>query len=99
MAAFQIKKNATECCMTYKIYSLEKPPRLLRTLRGGGFFNGADTNLDSHLEIWTDDAAAVDGFEGFRVSQLQFPPTCVLRFEDSRLLDVSSEFQNYFDEE
>jgi hypothetical protein len=99
VAAFQIKHTEAECCMTYKIYSLEQPPQLLRTLRGGGYFSGADSNLDSRVEIWTDDAAAVDGFEGFRVAQMQFPPTCVLRFEHGRLLDVSSEFQPYFDQE
>ena len=99
IAAFQIKKSEAECCMTYKIYSLESPPRLLRTLRGGGYFNGADSNLNGQVEIWTDDAAAVDGFEGLRVSQMQFPPTCILRFDNGRLIDVSSEFESYFDDE
>jgi hypothetical protein len=99
VAAFQIKRTAAECCMTYKIYSLRKSPQLLRTLRGGGYFSAADTNLDGQVEIWTADVAAVDGFEGFRASQVQFPPTCVLRFEDGRLLDVSSEFEDYFDDE
>ncbi len=99
VAAFQVKQREAECCMTYKIYSLEEPPRLLRTLNGGGYFSGADTNLDSEVEIWTDDAAAVDGFEGFRASLEGFPPTCVLRFEAGRLVDVSSQFQPYFDQE
>ena len=99
VAAFQIKKSEGECCMTYKIYSLDEPPSLLRTLTGGGYFNGADSNLDSLVEIWTDDVAVVDGFEGLRAAQMQFPPTCVLRFEHGRLLDVSSEFAPYFDQE
>lgn len=99
VVAFQIKKTASDCCMTYKIYSLEKPPQLLRTLHGGSSFNGADTNLNGQVEIWTDDAAVVDGFEGLRASQFQFPPTCVLRFDHDRLIDVSSEFQFYFDKE
>jgi len=99
VAAFQIKEAEAECCMTYKIYSLEEPPRLVRTLRGGGYFSAADSNFDSRVEIWTDDAAAVDRFEGLRASRMQFPPTCVLRFDHGRLLDVSSEFQAYFDDE
>ena len=99
VAAFQIKQAEAECCMTYKIYSLEEPPRLLRTLQGGGYFSGADSNFEGRVEIWTDDAAAVDGFEGLRASHMQFPPACVLRFDHGRLLDVSSEFQPYFDEE
>src|SRR5579872_2831389 len=54
VAAFQVKETEAECCMTYKIYSLEEPPRLLGVLRGGGYFRGVDTNLDGHVEIWTD---------------------------------------------
>jgi len=99
VAAFQIKKSAAACCMTYKIYSLQNPPQLLRALRGGGYFSAADTNLDGQVEIWTDDAATVDGFEGLTLAQIQFPPTCVLRFNHDRLVDVSSEFQPYFDRE
>ena len=99
VAAFQVKQTESECCMRYLIYSLQKPPQLLRTIVGGSHFSAADSNLDNRVEIWTDDAAAVDGFEGLRASQLQFPPVCVLRFEDGRLLDVSSEFESYFDEE
>jgi TonB-like protein len=98
-AAFQVKDSDAECCMRYEIYSLEEPPRLLRTLRGGSHFSGRDSYLDGRVEIWTDDGATVEGFEGFRASQLDFPPTCVLRFDEERLLDVSSEFRNYFDEE
>src|SRR5215470_1569015 len=31
-AAFQIRKSDADCCMEYRIYSLEKPPRLVRTI-------------------------------------------------------------------
>jgi hypothetical protein len=31
-AGFQVKKSSASCCIEYEIYSLEKPPRLLRTL-------------------------------------------------------------------
>jgi hypothetical protein len=97
-AAFQIKKSQMQCCMMYQIYSLEDPPRLLRTITGGQFFSAADRDLDGRVEIWTDDAAAVDGFEGLRLSEIEFLPRYVIRFEQGRLLDVSSEFQDFADQ-
>jgi hypothetical protein len=99
VVAFQVKNSNTECCMAYQIYSLQNPPRLLRAITGGDFFSAADTDLDGRVEIWTDDAAAVDGVENLGLSELDFPPTIVLRFEGNRLLDVSSEFRPYFDQE
>jgi hypothetical protein len=84
--------------MEYKIYSLRAPPVLLRSIKGGEFFSAADTDLDGRVEIWTDDAASVDGFENLRLSSLDFAPPVVLRFVRGRLLDVSSEFQPYFDQ-
>ena len=98
-AGFQVKKSSASCCMEYEIYSLEKPPRLLRTLTGGDFFSAADSDLDGRVEIWTDDAAAVDGFENLSLAELGSPPVVVLRFLRGHLLDVSSEFQTYFDRE
>jgi hypothetical protein len=62
VAAFQIKKSDSYCCMDYAIYSLQKPPRLLRAITGGGFFSASDVDLDGTVEVFTDDAAAVDGF-------------------------------------
>lgn len=85
--------------MAYQIYSLQKPPRLLRTITGGNFFSASDTDLDSRIEIWTADTAAVDGFENVVEGELEFAPTVVLRFEHGRLMDVSSEFQPYFDQQ
>jgi len=41
--------------MTYKVYSLEKPPRLLPTITGGDWFSAADTKLEGRTEIWTSD--------------------------------------------
>ncbi len=99
VVALQVKKSDTECCMAYRVYSLQKPPRLLRTLTGGNFFSAADTDLDGRVEIWTADTAAVDGFENLVAGELDFAPTMVLRFERSRLVDVSSEFRPYFDQE
>jgi hypothetical protein len=98
VVALQVKKSKADCCMEYKIYSLREPPVLLRSITGGGFFSAADTNLEGRVEIWTDDAAAVEGFENLRLMDLDFAPPVVLRFVRGRLLDASAEFQPYFDQ-
>ena len=97
VVAFQMKKAIAECCMVYKIYSLREPPALLRSITGGEFFSAADTDLDGRVEIWTDDASSVIGFENLLLSDLDFIPPVILRFAHGRLLDASSEFQSYFD--
>jgi len=97
IVAFQTKNSDADWFVTYKIYSLEKPPRLLRTIVGGSSFTAADTDLDGRIEIWTDDAKAVDGMDRLSVGELDFAPTVVLRFDKRNLLDVSSEFQSHFD--
>lgn len=99
VAAFQIKKLNTDCCMEYQIYSLEKPPRLLHTITGGDFFSASDLDLDGSVEIWTNDAAAVNGFENLALSELDSAPIVVFRFAHGQLLDVSAEFQPHFDAE
>jgi len=99
VTTFQVKKSGNECCLEYQVYSLERPPRLLRTVTGGEFFSAADTDLDGRLEIWTNDAAAVEGLENLGPAELDSAPTIVLRFEHGELLDASSEFQPYFDRE
>jgi hypothetical protein len=99
VVTLQQKKTDAECCMTLQIYSLQKPPKLLRTITGGTFFSTADTDLDGQIEIWTDDAAAIAGFESPNVGRPEFAPTVVLRFVRGRLLDVGAEFQSYFDGE
>ena len=98
-AAFQIKQSDSDCCVEYRVYSLERPPRLLRSIRGGDFFSASDTDLDGSVEIWTDDAAAVDGFEKLTLSEFDSAPTVVFRFAHGQLLDVNAEFQSYFDNE
>lgn len=98
VAAFQIRQSDSDCCRSYKIYALAKPPRLLRTINGGASFRAADTDLDGRAEIWTDDAAAIEGFENFSLSELYFSPPVILRFEHRQLLDVGTEFQLYFDQ-
>lgn len=97
VAAFQIKSSANQCCMEYQIYSLEKPPRLLRSITGGDFFGAADMDLDGRIAVWTTDAAALNGFERLDLSELDSAPTIVLRFEHGALLDASAEFAEHFD--
>src|SRR3989442_1163453 len=99
VATFQVKKSSNGCFMQFQVYSLEKPPRLLRTVTGGDFFSAADTDLDGRVEIWTNDAAAVEGFENLGPAELDAAPTIVLRFVHGELLDASSEFQPHFDRE
>src|SRR5260370_1408607 len=99
VVTFQAKKVESECCMTLQIYSLQRPPKLLRTITGGSFFSTADTDLDGQIEIWTNDAAVMEGFESPNVGRPDFAPTVVLRFVHGRLLDVSAEFAGYFDGE
>lgn len=98
VVALQVRQSKSDCCMTYEIYSLKQPPALLRTISGGEFFSAADTDLDGRVEIWTDDAKVVDGFENLKLSDLDFAPPIVLRFARNRLLDVSSEFRPDFDQ-
>lgn len=98
VAAFQIKKSEQECCTEYLIYSLQKPPRLLRTLFGGTSIHASDIDLDTRVEIWTDDAAAVDGLDNIAASELNFPPPVAFRFERNQLLDAGPDFQPYFDQ-
>ena len=95
--ALQVKNSDADWFVTYKIYSLKKPPRLMRTVTGGSSFSAADTDLDGRIEIWTDDARTVDGMDGISVGEMEFPPTTVLRFEKHKLIDVSAEFQSHFD--
>jgi hypothetical protein len=99
VAAFQVKNSANQCCMEYKLYSLEKSPRLLRTLTGGDFFRAADTDLDGRVEIWTTDSAAFDGLEKLYLAELDSAPPIVLRFEHGNLIDASPQFQGYFDKQ
>jgi hypothetical protein len=54
---------------------------------------------DGRVEIWSNDAAAVNGFENLTLGELGSAPTVVLRFAHGRLLDAGTEFQSYFDDE
>lgn len=97
VVAFNIKKSDIDAQSVYQLYSLKKPPQLLRTITGGTSYSASDTDMDGLVEIWTDDARAVDGFERISLASLDFAPTVVLRFEDRQLLDVSSQFPSRYD--
>lgn len=95
--ALQIKASDDDPSVQYKIYSLTDTPRLLRTITGHDYFSAADTRLDGHVEIWTTDAAAVHGFEDLPRRAFDSAPAMILRFQDGKLIDVSSEFRSYYD--
>lgn len=97
VVAFQIKATEADPVIKYEIYSLTQAPQLLRTITGEDYFSAADTRLDGSVEIWTTDAGAVSGFESLPRSAFDVAPTVVLRFEDKKLMDVSSEFRPHFD--
>ena len=97
VVAFQIRKNDVDRQVKYEIYSLKEPPRLLQTITGGSDYRAADTDLDGRIEIWTNDAEAINGFENIPLNALDFAPPVVLRFEQKQLIDVSSEFRSDFD--
>jgi hypothetical protein len=97
VAAFQLQHSEQNCCLSYEIYSMRGPLRLLRTLQGG-FFHAADTDLDGRVEIWAEDGEAVNGLDELPVSLFAFLPTYVLRFENERLVDATREFAPHFDQ-
>jgi hypothetical protein len=98
VAAFQVQQVDSPCCAEYQVYSLSTPPRLLRTIRGGTVFSAADTDLDGRVEIWSDDASFVDGFEGLSLEEFDSAPSIILRFSRGKLLDVSAEFPGFYDD-
>jgi hypothetical protein len=97
VVAFQIDETGEGTHRSYQIYSLMKPPRLLYAITGADSYTAADTDLDGKVEIWTNDAAAIDGFEKVPLQSFDFAPTVVLRFEKKRIVDVSSEFLSHYD--
>lgn len=97
VVAFQIRRTDIDGLMQYEIYSLKKPPQRLRVITGGDWYSAADTDLDGRVEIWTDDARAVNGLDDMPLNAFDFAPPMVLRFEQKRLIDVSAEFQLDYD--
>lgn len=98
VVTFQVKQTAEDCCGKLLIYSLQKPPKLLHTITGGSFYSTADRNLNSDLEIWTSDAASMQGFDDPIFASAGFAPVVALRFVRGRLWDVGSDFQNIYDD-
>jgi hypothetical protein len=96
VVAFQVKATDADPTIQYKIYSLSAPPQLLRTITGQDYFSAADTRLDGTVEIWTTDAVAVNGFEDLPRSAFD-AAAVILRFQNEKLFDVSSEFRPYYD--
>ena len=99
VVSFQIDQSGAGLHRSYQIYSLTKTPHLLYTITGGDSYRAADADLDGHIEIWTNDTRAVDGFEGVPGVDWDSPPTVVLRFKKGRLIDVGSEFLAFYDAE
>ncbi len=99
IAAFQVKKLESDCCMEYRIYSLEKPPRLLRIISGSQYFSASDIDMDGRVEIWADDGSAINGLESLTLGEIENLPAVVLRLEHGSLVDVSAEFQSNYDAE
>ena len=98
IVAIQYKQHDVDPQMTYAIYSLQKPPRLLRAITGGDFFRAADFGFDGHIEIRTGDVTEANGFDGLPLSSFDFAPAVFLRLEENdKLIDVSSEFQKEYD--
>jgi hypothetical protein len=97
VVAFQVRKSAGDREMTYLIYSLTKPPQLLRSITGGNLFRAADADLSGRNVIWTRDVAALRGFEEFSPDDFEFAPAMALRVEHNQLVDASAEFPAYFD--
>jgi len=50
-------------------------------------------------KFFTDDAAAVNGFEKLTLGEMDSPPTIVFRLANTHLQDFSGEFQPYFDDQ
>jgi hypothetical protein len=98
VVAIQFRKSEFDKRTTYEIYSLKKTPQLLRSFSGSAFFSAADYKLDGKIDIRTVDAAAVDGFEGIPLSSFDFVPPVFLRLENHKLVDVSAEYRQDFDQ-
>ena len=98
VVTFQVKQTAEDCCSKLLIYSLQKPPKLLRTITGGGSYSTADRNLNGDVEIWMNDAESMQDFDDPIFARAGFAPVVALRFVRGRLWDVGSEFQNIYDD-
>ena len=92
VAALQVQKTSDRCCRAYRIYSLRKPSRLLRKIKGGISLarriptsTGASKSGPVTPARWTISSTCHRAAD--------FAPTMVLRFERGRLLDVARSFK------
>ena len=97
VVAFQVRHAEHDWQSTYLIYSLQKKPRLLKTITGGDSYRAVDADFNKRVAIWTTDAAAVNGFDGLTYADYDSPPTLVLNFEHGKLTDVSAHYQPQYD--
>lgn len=97
VVAFQVRHAEHDWQSTYLIYSLQKKPRLLKTITRGDSYRAVDADFNNRVAIWTTDAAAVNGFDGLDYAVYDFAPTLVLNFEHGILTDVSAHYQPQYD--
>jgi hypothetical protein len=99
VVAFETWKAQGEWQAAYQIYSLDKSPKLLKTITGGDQYRAIDADFNKRVAIWTRDAAAVTGLDGLTYADFDAPPTVVLNFEHRRLIDVSAWYRRQYDEQ
>ena len=97
VVAFVVRKAEHDWRASYEIWSLEKKPRLLWTLRGGDGYRAVDADFNRQVAIWTTDAEAVEGFDGLSYSDYPVLPTVVLQFQRGKLVDVSAWYRRQYD--
>lgn len=99
VVTFEVKQAKDDCCSAFLVYSLQKPPKLLRTITGGEFFRSADVSLNGQIAVWVNDAVALTNFDTPNMRRPEFGPTVALRIMHGRLLDAGAEYQDYFDQQ
>ena len=98
VAAIQVKKSKSECCMEYKIYSLRAPPALLRSITAGSF-SAPRTRISMAGSKYG--RTMPPRWKASRTCDWAISTLRRHSFSASmrgRLLDASSEFQSYFDQ-
>jgi hypothetical protein len=95
--AFEVRQAQDDWRTNYEIWSIEKRPRLLRTLTGEDSYRAVDAAFNRQVAVWTTDADAVEDFDGLRYADYTFPPTVVLQFDRGRMVDVSAFYRTHYD--
>jgi TonB family protein len=97
VVAFVVRSAQDNWQASYEIWSMEKKPRLLRTLTGGDSYRAVDADFNQQVAIWTTDAVAVEGFDGLTHADYSSPPMVVVQFERGGLVDVSAWYGAQYD--